>query len=240
MLIQRDDICVLLGYDDTISDSDLAVYQQAFVHRSCEDQQSQERLEWIGDCVLGMAVSKFLFDTYTDMNEGYLTKYRTKIVSGTTLASLGNKLGLSQFIQMDLKSQENRYYMCDKVIEDTLEAFIGSIYIVRGFVSAKRFVLTRLIPQLDLDKLLTTEINWKDCLMRQQQRFALELPTYSLIQSYVSEQEVHGVMRKIKFFQMQASIYCKNGDTVSGFAIGKTKKIAEQQAAYNVLELLKL
>lgn len=239
MLIQRDHIYTLLGYEDDIHDDDLSIYQQAFVHRSCTEQESQERLEWIGDSVLGMVVSKFLFDTYTDINEGYLTKYRTKIVSGTTLSYLGNLLGLSEFIQMDLKAQENRYYMCDKVIEDTLEAFIGSIYITRGFICAKRFILNQLIPRLDLDKLLTTEVNWKDCLMRQQQRFGLDLPTYTLIQSYVSEHEVHGVMRKVKMFQMEAKIVANNGDMCCGYAIAKTKKLAEQEAAYYILELLK-
>ena len=86
---------------------DLGLYVQAFTHKSClkEDHtlESYERLEFIGDSVLGFVITRWLYDNYSNQMEGFLTKARTKLVRGEMLASVGQKLGLQHLVRMDRK-----------------------------------------------------------------------------------------------------------------------------------------
>ena len=141
MIIDRETIETLVG--TKISKIDL--YQKAFTHKSAlkenENLESFETLEFIGDSVLGFVITKFLFDRYEQQKEGFLTKARTKLVRGETLAKIAMKLEMYKWTQMDEKGMRNEWFKNPKILEDVFEAFIGAIYMDLGLLHAKRFIL---------------------------------------------------------------------------------------------------
>ena len=124
----------------------LDLYQRAFTHKSALKEYEQftesfETLEFIGDSVLGFVITKFLFDRYESKQEGFLTKARTKLVRGETLAKIANTLNLNELVIMDEKGMRNRWNNNPKILEDVFEALIGAIYMDIGLIHAKEFIL---------------------------------------------------------------------------------------------------
>ena len=158
---------------------DQNLYIRAFTHKSALKRyenlkESYETLEFMGDSVLGFVVTKFLFDKYEKEQEGFLTKIRTKMVRGTTLAALARVLGFDKWILMDEKGERNGWNTNPKILEDVFEAFIGAIYLDLGMIHAKRFILC------SFEKVETNLVddNYKDQLMRWCQAEKLPLPDY--------------------------------------------------------------
>jgi ribonuclease-3 len=142
MIIDKDSVEHLVG--TKISNIDL--YQKAFTHKSAlkenEDLSgSFETLEFIGDSVLGFVITKFLYDKYENRQEGFLTKARTKLVRGETLAFIASKLGLNNWIIMDEKGMRNEWNKNPKILEDAFEALVGAIYMDLGLIHAREFIL---------------------------------------------------------------------------------------------------
>jgi ribonuclease-3 len=230
-LIDLDDLHNLLGID--VDREYLPLYRQAFAHRSFDDEHNNERLEWIGDSVLSLVVSRYLYDTFPGVDEGVLTRYRVQLVSGKTLAVFSELLGLDRYVQMDEKGVENQFYKSSKVLEDVFESLVGCIYLCQGFIPARNFILRTINTSgVDIGALLTKEENFKDVCMRMQQRFGCDLPTYSLVSSSTI---INDMGRKRTVFLMEAAVTLANGDSVSGYGEGFTKKDAEQQAAHHVV-----
>ena len=208
--------------------NNLAIYQKAFTHKSALKRytltESFETLEFMGDSVLGFLVTKFLFDKYEDRQEGFLTKARTKLVRGNMLASIARRLELDKWILMDEKGIRNGWNQNEKVLEDTLEAFIGAIYMDLGLLHTKKFVLGLFSdPNLvDLDCIMVDD-NYKDRLMRYCQANKLELPEYPIV-SHINGVFCIGV--------------CVNG-AMLGHGSARAKKQAEQISAYEALVQLK-
>ena len=101
----------------------LDLYQKAFTHKSALKEYEQlnesfETLEFIGDSVLGFVITKFLFDQYESKQEGFLTKARTKLVRGETLANIAKILGLEKMVVMDEKGMRNGWNNNPKILED--------------------------------------------------------------------------------------------------------------------------
>jgi len=123
----------------------LSLYQRAFTHKSALKRytldKTYETLEFMGDSVLGFVITKMLFDKYESRQEGFLTKARTKLVRGTTLAEISQRLGLQRFIYVDHKAERNGWAHNAKLGEDVFEALIGAIYLDLGLVHAKRCVV---------------------------------------------------------------------------------------------------
>jgi ribonuclease-3 len=129
--------------------SNVALYQKAFTHKSAlkEDDTltgSFETLEFIGDSVLGFVITKFLYDKFEERQEGFLTKARTKLVRGETLARIASKLNLYKWIQMDEKGMRNEWNKNPKILEDAFEALVGAIYMDLGLLHAKRVFIENL------------------------------------------------------------------------------------------------
>src|SRR5210317_388040 len=199
----------------------LTLYQKAFTHKSAikehdELTDSFETLEFMGDSVLGFVITKFLYDKYEERQEGFLTKARTKLVRGETLADIAMKLGLYKWVLMDEKGMRNEWNKNPKILEDVFEALIGAIYSDLGLLHAKQFVL-RIYNDPNMVNLESIMIddNYKDHLMRYCQTNNLSLPVYNIMS------QVNG-MFIINVF-------------VDGVCLGrgwaKTKKQAEQNAA---------
>jgi len=150
----------------------LDLYQRAFTHKSALKEYEQftesfETLEFIGDSVLGFVITKFLFDRYESKQEGFLTKARTKLVRGETLAKIANTLNLNELVIMDEKGMRNQWNNNPKILEDVFEALIGAIYMDIGLIHAKEFIL-RIYqdPEIvDMNSIMVDD-NYKDHLMR--------------------------------------------------------------------------
>jgi ribonuclease III len=200
---------------------DINLYIRAFTHKSALKRfegltSSYETLEFMGDSVLGFVVTKFLFDKHEREQEGFLTKARTKMVRGTTLATIAQKLNFDKWIIMDEKGMRNGWNTNPKILEDVLEAFIGAVYLDLGMVHAKRFILD------SFEKVETNLVddNYKDQLMRWCQAEKLALPEYRV------DAHNNGTFMVTVIVDAQ-ELGC-------GFA--STKKQAEQNAAQLLLK----
>lgn len=201
--------------------NDLSLYQKAFTHKSALKQyehleHSYETLEFIGDSVLGFVVTKWLFDRYESQQEGFLTKARTKLVRGETLADIARKLHLQHMVLMDDKGMRNGWNNNTKILEDVFEALCGALYMDLGLLHTKEFIL-RIYEDpefVDMQCLLVDD-NFKDHLMRYCQTNNLSLPDYRIAD------HTEGV------FVMDA--YVDGRFLGRGWA--KSKKQAEQHAA---------
>jgi ribonuclease-3 len=207
--------------------NDISLYQKAFTHKSAMKKytltESFETLEFIGDSVLGFVITKYLFDEYRGQDEGFLTKARTKLVRGETLARVATHLVLDKWILMDDKGMRNGWNKNTKVLEDVFEALIGAIYMDLGLIHAKRFILDIFTnPQIIDMNCLMIDDNHKDRLMRLCQSSKWELPQYPIVS------QVSGV------FTVQAFV---NGNHM-GIGSAKNKKQAEQNAAQETLKHL--
>tara|TARA_B110000285_G_scaffold214604_1_gene260148 strand:+ start:380 stop:1084 length:705 start_codon:yes stop_codon:yes gene_type:complete len=205
----------------------LALYQQAFTHKSALKRytltESFETMEFMGDSVLGFIITKFLFDRYNDEQEGFLTKARTKLVRGNTLAGIASTLGLDRFVLMDEKGERNGWVRNTNVLEDVFESFVGAIYMDLGLLQAKRFVLDVFTnPQIVDLGIIDEDDNYKDILMRWCQARKFDLPEYTQIS------HTQGV------FVIQV---CVRGE-VCGVGKARTKKAAEQSSAQMALREL--
>ena len=199
---------------------DISLYLRAFTHKSALKKytltESFETLEFMGDSVLGFIITKMLFDRYEDEQEGFLTKARTKLVRGATLAHVARHLGLDRWILMDDKGSRNGWMSNDKILEDVFEALVGAIYLDLGLLYAKRFVLDIFNnPEIiNMDHLMVDD-NFKDQLMRHCQQNKFPLPTYN-VDSHDS-----------KLFSVSVVV----NDVTVGTGSATTKKQAEQYAA---------
>jgi len=210
----------------------LDLYQKAFTHKSALKEYEQftesfETLEFIGDSVLGFVITKFLFDRHESKQEGFLTKARTKLVRGETLAKIANTLNLNELVIMDEKGMRNKWNNNPKILEDVFEALIGAIYMDIGLIHAKEFVL-RIFQDpkfVDMNTIMVDD-NYKDHLMRHCQVNGWPLPEYRVVGHY------EGLF--------YIDIFINNACMSRGIA--KSKKQAEQNAAqmyFNVQEQLK-
>jgi len=205
----------------------LSLFRKAFTHKSALKKytltDSFETLEFMGDSVLGFVITKMLFDKHEKEQEGFLTKARTKLVRGNTLAGIARKLNLDQWVLMDDKGIRNGWNSNDKVLEDTFEALIGAIYMDIGLLHAKEFILNIYNnPEMVDMNCLNIDDNFKDQLMRYCQNQKINLPTYDCVQ----------IGNK---FITQVRL----GDRECGSGEGTNKKTSEQQAAYATLVQLR-
>jgi ribonuclease III len=150
----------------------LAVYHLAFSHRSLalETDQgiklSNERLEYLGDAVLGAVVAEMLFKKFPYKDEGFLTEMRAKIVSRENLKHVALKIGINEYLKKDAGPGTYR-----SMYGDAFEALIGAIYVDKGYAVARKFVLNRIIKHhVDLHSLEITENNFKSRILNWGQR----------------------------------------------------------------------
>lgn len=157
------------------SPSNINCYLQALRHHSVSNtihdngsKDSNERLEYLGDSVLNTVVAEILFTRYPFRDEGFLTEMRSKIVSRESLNDLALKIGLNQLVIYDKRAITN--FNKVSIFGNALEAFIGAIFVDAGFHAAKRFVRSKLLSHIDIDKLQHTESNFKGRLIEWAQR----------------------------------------------------------------------
>jgi ribonuclease III len=142
----------------------ISLYKLAFRHRSVATsltngfKHSNERLEYLGDAVLGSVVADFLFKKFPYKDEGFLTEIRSRIVSRSNLNLLSRKLGLNTLVQT---SRENNI-AASSILGDAFEAFIGALYLDKGYPFTQKVIVNQIIQtHLDLESLLARETNFK-------------------------------------------------------------------------------
>ena len=181
---------------------------------------NNERLEFLGDAVLELITSEFLFRNYPKMPEGEATRTRASIVCEQTLALCARELGLGEFLLLGKGEALTGGRDRDSVTSDALEALLGAIYLDGGFASAKDFVYGFILNDIEHKKLF---FDSKTILQEEIQGETTELLHYVLIGE---EGPDHN-----KRFMVHACL----GDAVIGAGSGRTKKAAEQEAAYRAL-----
>lgn len=227
--ITREDINKITGFNPI----NVLCYQKAFIHKSVlrfiSDENlssSYERYEFLGDSVLNLIIAKFIFSKYPDKEEGYLTRIRTKLVNGKTLAFLAKKINLNQFLIISKNVESINGRNNDRILEDIFEAFLCSINMDLGYKYAENFVL-RIINEFIDFNFLEEDNNYKDILLRKCQQSLQINPEYELISTT-------GPAHK-KIF---TSIVVINGEKYCT-GTGNTKKESEQIASKNTLGILK-
>lgn len=155
--------------------NNIVLYQLAFTHKSTISNNdkfklSNERLEYLGDAVLEIAVADYLFHTYPTQQEGFLTEMRSRIVSRASLNRLSQKLGFDDYIKYTHDNSDNASFK--SLGGNTFEALMGAIYLDKGFEFTKKTIINRIIRiHIDLDQLEQTEINFKSRLLEWGQKY---------------------------------------------------------------------
>ena len=219
--ILRKDINTIIGFNCI----NVLYYQQAFVHKSVlrfltesEIKDSYERYEFLGDSVLNLVIAKFITEKYPDKEEGFLTRIRTKLVNGKTLAYLAKKINLNKFLIISQNVETIGGRNNDRILEDVFEAFICSIHKDLGFKYAEKFILKLINLHINFDE-IEEDTNYKDILLRYCQQNMQTNPCYELISTC-------GPAHNKSF----TSVVLINGKRYKdGF--GKNKKISEQNAS---------
>lgn len=208
---------------------DLALYERALTHRSVLRGQpdshldSNERLEFLGDAILGALVADYLYGAFPEQTEGFLTRLRAKIVSGKALADAAEQLGLGACILLSENMERAGGRQNTTILADAFEALLGAIYLDLGLERARAFLEETTLEPLDLEALARRHDNHKSRLLEYVQAQSWPQPEYMVT-------DEHGPSHD-KTFEVDVRI---NG-TVYGHGIDRSKKGAEQQAAAEAL-----
>ncbi|WP_423148783.1 ribonuclease III [Rubrolithibacter danxiaensis] len=211
----------------------LAVYRMAFRHRSVAvtlkngAKNSNERLEFLGDAVLGCVVAELLFKMYPYKEEGFLTEMRSKIVSRANLNQLAKKLGFDELIQYDSK-MVNYPTKQSSLLGDAFEALVGAVYLDKGYNFTRDFLINRIFkPHVDIHLLEQTETNFKSKLIEWCQRHGKDI---------TFEQVANAEGESTKLFTIKVLIDGENFGTGCDY----NKKNAEKLAAEKACEALSI
>jgi ribonuclease-3 len=211
----------------------LSLYKMAFRHKSVAlilkngSRSSNERLEFLGDAVLGSVVADVLFKLYPYKEEGFLTEMRSKIVRRANLNQLGRKLGFQELIDFDSKTI-NVNAKQSSLLGDAFEALIGAVYLDKGYNFTKDFITERIIkPHVDIHTLELTETNFKSKLIEWCQRHSKDI-------SFEPISNVEG--DSVKLFTVQVFIDSEAMAT----GVDYNKKNAEKFAAEKTCEMLRI
>lgn len=192
--------------------------------RRWEKTRCNERLEFLGDAVLELVSSDFLFHTYGELPEGDLTKIRASLVCEPTLAFCAEQIELGEYLFLGKGEEATGGRMRHSVVSDGMEALIGAIYLDGGFANAKEFILRFILNDIEHKQLFYDS---KTILQEMVQSRYEEPLTYQLLKE---EGPDHN-----KSFEVCALI----GSRKIGKGSGRTKKAAEQVAAYNGILTIK-
>jgi ribonuclease-3 len=212
---------------------DVEIYERALRHRSVlrgipdSHLQSNERLEFLGDAVLGVAVAERLYVEFPDRDEGFLTRLRARLVNGPMLASYADALGLGPLLLLSPNMAQAEGRSNPTILADAFEAVLGALYLDRGFDDARRFVFDLLTEHVDLDDLAEQRSNFKSLLLEHVQARGQAQPVYNVV---AEEGPSHD-----RRFTIEVCVE----DIALGLGRARSKKQAEQEAAAEALERLR-
>lgn len=209
--------------------NDIELLKLALTHSSYGNEvyrdrlHNNERLEFLGDAVLEITVSDFLFYKYSRLPEGELTKKRAGIVCEPTLAGCAREIGLPEVLLLGKGEEITGGRFRDSIVSDAMEAVIGAIYLDGGIECAKKYIEQFIL--VDIDKKIAF-VDSKTVLQERVQTVYKEGPEYVLVGENGPDH--------MKEFEVEVRLA---GRTI-GKGNGRTKKAAEQQAAYNAIMIM--
>lgn len=269
ILLNDQDLMTLFNNNglEKVSYHNINLYRNALVHKSyctmknsdftsgntkCPtdclplQEMSYERLEFLGDSILGMVVANYIYDRFPEQNEGFLSKIRTKIVNGKMLGFLSQKVGFPKYAIISKQVEEANGRDNYKIMEDIFEAFIGALYIdfqtpedfvsmpknVKiapltgvGYYVAEKWIVYIIENYIDFSELIRTKTNYKDMLVNYMQHHLQDAPKYYELNIITKD--------SVKIFT-----YCvkdRNG-SVLGSSTGFSKKEAENNVSKEALK----
>jgi len=209
--------------------NDLELLRQAFTHRSYlnehrgEVQGHNERLEFLGDAVLELISTHFLYNKYSDKPEGELTAYRASLVNAVTCAEIAHEIGMNDFLLLSRGEAKDTGRARNILLANAFEALVGAIYLDQGYDAAKEFITKHLFPKIDA---IVREKLWQDAksaLQEKAQESDGVTPNYSVIRETGPDHDKHFIV----------GVYIKEAMVAEGS--GKSKQEAEQSAAREAL-----
>lgn len=211
---------------------DLSVYEQALRHRSLlrgsvnSHRTSNERLEFLGDAVLGFVVANYLYQQFPHQDEGFLTRLRARLVSGKALAQAARRIDLGMFVLMSENMANAQGRRNSTILADALEAIIGAIYLDLGVKEAEQFINRVILQDVNLNDLAKRNENYKSQLLEFAQARGWDQPDYEVIdETGPSHQKTFTVGVRVR-------------NAIYGQGTASSKKKAEQIAANEALERL--
>jgi ribonuclease III len=212
------------GLRETLGNPELQVglLDQALTHRSFAYENgglpTNERLEFLGDSVLGLVVTDTLFRAHPDLSEGRLAKLRAAVVNARALAQVAQTIDLGKHIKLGRGEETTGGRKKSSILSDTVEAVIGAVYLSGGFETASKVVHLLFDPLMESAAGLGAGLDWKTSLQELTAEHSLGVPEY-VIEDEGPDHE--------KVFTAQVKV----GDELYGHGTGRSKKEAEQQAA---------
>ncbi len=198
--------------------------ERSLTHKSFNKSYNNEKLEFLGDRVIGLVISKKLISLYPDESEGVIDKKFANLVNKKTCAKVSNIINLKKYVKTG-NSYKNLKSSDEKILSDACEALIGAIYLDQGFDITEKFILNKWDFFIKKSNIL--EIDSKTRLQEYSLKIFKELPTYKILKQ-VGPNHNPG-------FRVQVNI--RNSKKFFGY--GKSKKLAQQNAALQLLKSLK-
>ena len=167
--------------------ANMAIFRLAFSHKSNPSDkayamQNNERLEFLGDAILGTIVAEYLFIKYPNADEGFLTKMRSKIVKRNTLNLIGDKMGLDMLL-----SDYSQTRLSRSMLGNAVEALVGAVYLEKGYDATKRFIIHKILRNyVDIHELESYDDNYKSQLLEWCQKNGQNV-SYQLVARYKFE-----------------------------------------------------
>jgi len=205
----------------------ISLYRLALTHKSANLKAengrliSNERLEYLGDAILGAIIANELYLRYPKGSEGFLTKTRSRIVSRSHLNEIASIMGLAQMLETNLQTDPKHTH----VLGDALEALVGAVFLDYGFDECTKFINTKLIDKhVDIESLVKKDTNYKSLLIEWAQKYKKSI-------NFITEEQ-HEAGEYSPMFVSKAII---DGE-ITGEGNGSSKKEAQQNAARTALK----
>ncbi|MCD5389986.1 MAG: ribonuclease III [Candidatus Pacebacteria bacterium] len=207
-----------------------SLLKQAFIHRSYINEnkglglEHNERLEFLGDAVLELVVTRFLFEKYPETKEGVLTAYRSSLVRTESISAAARAMGMNDLLKLSKGESRDMGKARDYILANAFESFVGAVYLDLGYESAKGIIAGVLFDNIEQ---VILEGTWKDAksyVQEMAQEHYSETPRYELVSALGPDHDKHFVM----------AIYF--GDKKIAEGTGNSKQKSQQDAATNAIE----
>ena len=213
-----------------ITFKDKSLLKQAFIHRSYINENGNlglchnERLEFLGDAVLELIVTDFLYKKYPTYTEGELTAVRSALVNAIIISEVASKVGMNDFLLLSKGEAKDNGKARQYILANTYEAYVGAVFLDRGYAVVEKFITNSLLPRTD--EIVNKKL-WRDAkslVQEKAQEFALVTPAYKVLHESGPDHDKH----------FTVGIYF--GPNLIAEGKGKSKQEAEQKAAEAALK----
>ena len=207
--------------------SDIELLNKALTHRSVS-KNNNERLEFLGDSVLGSIISEELYSRHSNIDEGQLSRLRSHLVRGNTLANLAKKLNISENLKLGQGELKSGGFRRESILADTFEAILGAIFLDSDYLTVKKVVLNLFSDLLNEARSEDSLKDFKTQLQELLQKKGYDLPNYELLQTKGKDHNaVFYVSCHVEALKIKVE---KNAKSI---------KRAEQACAQSILEEIK-